>query len=77
MVEALVRFLFKYPPLIFEQAEFAFSQSRSMMLTIGIIGLGAAAVLVTAASRRIDHNPSREAQPAPGVLLPDVASGSA
>jgi len=44
---------------------------------VGAVLLAAAAVLVTAASRRIDHNPSREAQPAPGVLLPDVASGSA
>ncbi len=47
MFESLVRFFFKYPPLLFEQAEFAFAQSRSMMLTIGAIGLAAAAVLVT------------------------------
>ena len=47
MFEALVRFFFKYPPLIFEQAEFAFAQSRSMVLTIVVIGLAAAAVLVT------------------------------
>ncbi len=47
MIEALVRFFFKYPPLLFEQAEFAFSQSRSMVVTIAVMGLAAAAVLVT------------------------------
>ena len=41
-------FLFKYPPLVFEQGDFAFAASRSMMTTVvGPCGARAVAALVT------------------------------
>ena len=37
-MDALFRFLFKYPAFVFEQGEFTFAVSRSMMLAIAVAG---------------------------------------
>ena len=39
MLESLFRFLFKYPPLFFEQGDFVFGISRPMMVAIAVAGL--------------------------------------
>ena len=39
MFESLFRFLFKYPPLFFEQGDFVFGVSRPMLLAIAAAGL--------------------------------------
>ena len=39
MFESLFRFLFKYPPLFFEQGDFVFGVSRPMMVAIAVAGL--------------------------------------
>ncbi|MEO8260216.1 MAG: glutamine amidotransferase [Acidobacteriota bacterium] len=39
MLESLFRFLFKYPPLFFEQGDFAFGLSRPMMVALAAAGL--------------------------------------
>ena len=44
MVEKLFRFLFKYPPLMFQQGDFAWGLSRSVLLTV----VAAAAIAVLA-----------------------------
>jgi uncharacterized membrane protein len=43
----LFQFLFKYPRLVFEQGEFAFSVSRSMTLTVTVVAAVAVAALIT------------------------------
>jgi hypothetical protein len=47
VLDSLFRFLFKYPALTFEQGDFAFSASRSMLLTAAVVGGLAVAALVT------------------------------
>lgn len=47
VMDAFFQFLFKYPAFVFEQGEFAFATSRVMLLVIGVVALGSAAMLVT------------------------------
>jgi len=42
-VDSIFRFLFKYPPLMFQQADFSWGLSRAVLLVVG--GVAAAAVL--------------------------------
>jgi len=42
-VDAIFRFLFKYPPLMFQQADFSWGLSRAVLLVVG--GVTAAALL--------------------------------
>ena len=39
MFESIFRFLFKYPPLFFEQGDFVFGVSRPMLVAIAAAGL--------------------------------------
>ena len=43
----LFKFFFKYPSLVFEQGDFTFAASRSMMLGLAAIGALGLAALVT------------------------------
>ena len=40
MLESLFRFLFKYPPLFFQQGDFVFGISRPMLLAVAVAGAG-------------------------------------
>jgi hypothetical protein len=47
VIDTLFTFLFKYPRLVFEQGDFVFGASRSMMLTALVLGLGGAYAIWT------------------------------
>ena len=47
MFESLFRFLFKYPPLFFEQGDFVLGASRPMMVAIAVAGLAGAYALLS------------------------------
>jgi hypothetical protein len=47
MLESLFRFLFKYPPLFFEQGDFVLGASRPMMVAIVLAGLAGAYALLS------------------------------
>lgn len=47
VLDRLFQFLFKYPPLVFEQGELAFGVSRSMALATLVVGGAAVAALIT------------------------------
>ena len=47
MLESLFRFLFKYPPLFFEQGDFVFGVSRPMMVAIAVAALAGGYALLS------------------------------
>ena len=46
-MEAIFRFLFKYPPLMFQQGDVAWAFSRSVLLISGVVAAAAVVALVT------------------------------
>ena len=47
MFESVFRFLFKYPPLVFEQGDFTWGVSRTFLLLLALAAAGAIAALLT------------------------------
>src|SRR5258705_8170751 len=47
VVESVFRFLFKYPPLVFQQGDFGWGVSRPVLLMLALAAAGAIAALLT------------------------------
>ena len=57
----LFNFLFKYPAFVFRQGDFTFATSRSAMLVLGVVGVLAAASLITYRGIKSEGHPRERA----------------
>ena len=56
MIEKLFRFLFKYPPLMFRQADFTWGLSQPLLLVVGAgLALAIAAMLTYRGLSTVQH----------------------